>query len=242
MNTARSIREITDGWASLATTVPTEVKNTAASYSIAPQWSTGTILAYFIQTMQCVDWPKEIRDKLIQFNWHRDILEKIAAYAAKDIEAMQKLNINPQKGLLLMGPVGCGKTEIILMLKKFIKSGIKEEYVYDIMMNCSEKGEKALSPYRFGPIFSQSGKPIDCLFDDLGVDPPITHFGRKIIVGQELIYIRHLFFKKTGAKSHFTTNLNVEELTEYYKNISRSRLREMCNVIQFPKDAPDLRH
>jgi energy-coupling factor transporter ATP-binding protein EcfA2 len=154
---------------------------------------------------------------------------------------MHRLNINPNKGLLIMGPVGCGKTEIMSMLKKFIKPGIKDEYVYDIMANYNAEGDRALKPFRHGPIHSATGKPIECLFDDLGVDRPSNHFGNRILIGQDLIYIRHLLFKKTRAKSHFTTNLNVEELTEYYKDISRSRLREMCNVIQYPKDAPDLR-
>ncbi|WP_299818046.1 hypothetical protein [uncultured Pontibacter sp.] len=188
-----------------------------------------------------MDWPQETREKLIEFNWHRNIFEILAAYAANDVDAMHRLQINPKKGFLLMGPVGCGKTEAIMMLRKFIKPGLKCEFMYDIKTACSIKGEAAITPFRFGPIHSTSSKQIECLFDDLGVDVPINYFGRYIHIGQELIYGRHLNFKKTGVRSHFTTNLNVEELTEYYKEISGSRLREMCNVVQYPDDAPDLR-
>jgi DNA replication protein DnaC len=225
----------------LTVSAPIEAKSTAAVYSIAPKKSTQEIIDYFVSQLKRSNLSQELSDKLTAINWNIDVYAKIAAYASNDVESMAKYGIDPNKGILLMGPIGCGKTEVMMLLRSIIKPGFKVENIFDIMLGFNTKGDAVLIPFRKGPILSSTQKQIYCFFDDLGVERTGSYFGTKAEIGIDLIYMRHLNFKETGAKSYFTTNMNVDEITNNYKDISRSRLREMCNVIQFSKNAPDLR-
>lgn len=219
----------------------TETRNLAAHFNPNPKDLTKMILEKFIDSLQKKQWPSQVKEKLRELDWNKEQLRQIAAYAANDNATMEALNINPNKGLLLMGPIGCGKTEALLIARNFIKPGFKYENMHDLMLKFNTKGDAGLAPYRHGPIHPSTQQPIDCFFDDLGIERTGSYYGNKAEIGIDLIYMRHLLYKRSGAKSHFTTNMNLEELTNNYKDVSRSRLREMCNLIQFPKDAPDLR-
>lgn len=47
----------------------------------------------------------------------RGILLKLCNYIIKDYDSCKKDGIDPNKGLLLSGPVGCGKTSLMRLLK-----------------------------------------------------------------------------------------------------------------------------
>lgn len=206
-----------------------------------PKTRTQEILRIMLKGLMEGELPPEVKEKLKAVDWNIDALTKIAAFGANDYETMKESGMSPHKGLLTLGPIGSGKTEAMLKVRQLTKPGFKHENMFDIMLNFNTKGDAALLPFRHGPKFSSTQLPMDCFFDDLGVERTGSYFGTKAEIGIDLIYMRHLLFKKTGAKSHFTTNMNIEELTTNYKDISRSRLREMCNLVQFSKNAPDLR-
>src|SRR5690606_12804689 len=44
------------------------------------------------------------------------VLYKLCIYFIRDFQACEKLNIDPNKGILLSGPVGCGKTTLMQLL------------------------------------------------------------------------------------------------------------------------------
>jgi len=57
----------------------------------------------------------------------------------------------------------------------------------------------------------------------------------------EIILSRYDLFIRHKMLTHFTTNLSADEIEKLYGARVRSRLREMCNLIAFPKDALDKR-
>ena len=46
-----------------------------------------------------------------------EIIYKLSCYFIQDHQTCKKLNIDPQKGILLSGPVGCGKTTLMKLLR-----------------------------------------------------------------------------------------------------------------------------
>ena len=60
------------------------------------------------------------------------VLFKLCIYFIKDHENCQKLNIEPNKGVLLTGPVGCGKTSLMKPPKTRCPSCIRTYHTYHI--------------------------------------------------------------------------------------------------------------
>ena len=48
------------------------------------------------------------------------ILYKLCVYFIRDFEACEKIKIDPNKGILLSGPVGCGKTSLMKLLSYIV--------------------------------------------------------------------------------------------------------------------------
>jgi hypothetical protein len=88
-------------------------------------------------------------------------------------------------------------------------------------------------------------------FDDLGVEPTGSHYGKDLNVLGEILLSRYDLFTKTSQglsqrlsqniKTHITTNLNAQEIEKRYGNRVRSRLRAMFNLISFNQNSIDKR-
>ena len=65
------------------------------------------------------------------------------------------------------------------------------------------------------------------------------HFGNEINALENVILNR--YDKKLFTKTHFTTNLSADEITEMYGTRVKSRLRKMCNMICFNETSFDRR-
>jgi len=78
-------------------------------------------------------------------------------------------------------------------------------------------------------------------FDDLGIEPLGRFLGKDCNVMGEVLLSRHELFAKYKFRTHGTTNLNAQELEEYYGNRVRSRMRELFNLIGFNLIAKDKR-
>jgi len=164
----------------------------------------------------------------------RGILLKLCNYIIKDWDSCKKDGIDPNKGLLLSGPVGCGKTSLMRLLK-FLVPYQKPYSVIpsrNIVFGFNHIGFKTIEDYGNGQYFC---------FDDLGVEPTGRHYGKDCNVMGEILLSRYELFVNRQIKTHCTTNLNARELEERYGKRVRSRMRQMFNLVAFEKDSKDKR-
>lgn len=168
------------------------------------------------------------------FDEDKDIIYKLSNYFIRDLEKCEKEGIDLEKGILFSGPVGCGKTSLMKLLKFIVP--LQRPYSVvpcrNIVFAFNHLGYKVIEDYGNGSFFC---------FDDLGVEPMGRHYGQDCNVMGEILLSRYELFLKSKLKTHATTNLNAEELEERYGSRVRSRMREMFNLIAFDESARDKR-
>ncbi len=162
------------------------------------------------------------------------VLYKLCIYFIRDFEACEKQNIDPNKGILLSGPVGCGKTSLMKLLRCIVPHHKPYEVIpaRNITFAFNNIGFKTIEEY---------GNSSFYCFDDLGVETTGRHFGKDCNVMGEIILSRYDLFLKSKIKTHATTNLNAQELEERYGNRVRSRMRQLFNLIAFDEKSVDKR-
>jgi|TARA_R110000868_G_scaffold219399_1_gene470406 DNA replication protein DnaC len=162
------------------------------------------------------------------------VLYKLCIYFIRDFEACAKLNIDPNKGILLSGPVGCGKTSLMKLLRHIVPHQKSYELIpaRNITFAFNNIGYKTIQEY---------GNSNFYCFDDLGVETTGRHFGKDCNVMGEILLSRYDLFLQRKIRTHATTNLNAQELEERYGNRVRSRMRQLFNLIAFDKESKDKR-
>lgn len=178
------------------------------------------------------------------FKIHNDdkpTIYKLLIYAIRDKENASKLDLDLNKGILLSGPVGCGKTSIMHLIRPFAytKHDYKIKTTREISFEFAKKGFEALQPY-IHKSNSQHRLTGYC-FDDLGAEQQIKHFGNDCNVMAEILISRYEHFIENQSVTHITTNLSATEIENTYGNRLRSRLRSMVNLITFDRNSKDKR-
>ncbi len=177
-----------------------------------------------------------------------EIILKLLAWALKDEAQAAKHNISLDKGILLSGPVGTGKSSLLHLLRWILpperRYAIKpcREIAYEF----GEEGFPVFSRYTrqsFHRTHTIDDEPLPrtICFDDLGREPIVQHFGNTVNVMAELLLSRYDYFTSHRMITHVTTNLNSAELEERYGKAVRSRCRSLFNLIAFDRDAADKR-
>lgn len=169
-------------------------------------------------------------------NLGSDIQEYILQYA-KDLLAFHKSPLLPEKGCLLFGGVGSGKTEFLKMFCfiSHIFSGNAIKYVHsrDLMTKYEVEGMAGIIEY----LQQKSGFVV---IDEIGLDNEVSfHYGNKINIISDIILTRYEIWKNKGVVTFFSTNLSIDELRNKYDERVYSRLVEMCNFVIF--DSSDRR-
>lgn len=129
-------------------------------------------------------------------------------------------------GALVLGNAGSGKTLVFEMAQRIINPTAKNSFlkvnVLDVVLSFNDKeiGHKVYKRWLKDNV----------LFDDLGTEE-VGFLYQKIEVMKDMIQHRYELFRRTGIKTHFTSNLNYEQLKERYGVRCVSRLNEMCEVI-----------
>lgn len=164
----------------------------------------------------------------------REILYKLCLYFIRDRARCSQYGIDIDKGILLSGPIGCGKTSLMKLLKYMVPHQRPYEVIpcRNIVFSFNHIGYKTIEDYGDSQFFC---------FDDLGVEPTGRYFGKDCNVMGEILLSRYDLFLNHDRNTHATTNLNAHELEERYGNRVRSRMRELFNLVAFGKDSKDKR-
>jgi DNA replication protein DnaC len=170
-----------------------------------------------------------------------ELIAKLLAYVLKDEENTTKLGISLKKGILLSGPVGCGKTTLLTLLRlcqpgdnRYIMKSCR-----DVSFEFIQEGYSVILKY--SKLAFNQEKPKMYCFDDLGTENNLKYFGNECNVMTEILSSRYDLFVSRQMITHITTNLNSSEIESLYGIRVRSRMREMFNLVSFEKEAKDKR-
>jgi DNA replication protein DnaC len=169
------------------------------------------------------------------------IIYKLIAYFLKDEATCFQYGINLNKGILLSGPVGCGKTSLMNLMKYLTPTEYKffVKPCRDISFEFIQDGYQIIHKYSKGKLYEFEPKTI--CFDDLGTENNLKYFGNECNVMAEVLLSRYDLFISKKLQTHITTNLSASEIETHYGNRVRSRMREMLNLIAFDKTILDKR-
>ena len=186
-----------------------------------------------------------------QLDAHNEpIYRRLLAYFVGDELTQTTLGLDPRKGILLLGPVGCGKTAAMRFFERNPGTPYRIVPARDVARRFLTEGFAVLDRYGAQAFTSRSygsghgpdhRHPVTYCFDDLGVEQNARLYGNECNVLAEILLDRYDRFVTNQMLTHLTTNLNAPELETLYGDRLRSRLREMCNVLNFPATAPDRR-
>lgn len=187
-------------------------------------------------------------------NQNRYIIDMLCLYfvgdpSFEDTEEQYSLN----KGIALIGPVGCGKTTILRAFAVNPKNPyimVSARKMVDEFSSTSqdkknpEGGSNIIKIYsgvrEVNPREYWGNKQVGLAVDDLGTESIAKYWGNERNVLEEVISNRYENYLLKG-KTHLTTNLSAEEIEDFYGRRVRSRFREMFNMFTFDPKAPDRR-
>lgn len=176
-----------------------------------------------------------VRSKLLKSGYSDafpELFGDLVTYAARHLLGCQR------RGLLLMGSVGCGKTEGVKRLAAILNI----EYVTtgDVLEAFAASTSEYLAMIKQPEFFS--GRPRDLIIDELGTEPrPFVHFGTRYNVMADVLAKRYEYFEDPRAKARtiITTNLTLDELQEAYGDRVESRFWKCLQMATY--DGPDFR-
>lgn len=146
-----------------------------------------------------------------------------AAWLAR--EGRQGMDLN--KGLLIVGNVGTGKT----MLMRIVRAVMRDAYGTQFGIRSCQEMVRTFSEEGYDGISDWMNAPHVC-FDDLGAEQSGAHYAVKTNLMAEVIETRYSNLT-SGRKcwTHFTTNLGTDKLKDHLGQRAYSRLRHMCNLL-----------
>jgi DNA replication protein DnaC len=176
----------------------------------------------------------------IDTNDHNTILMLII-YAIRDEKTAKELQLDLNKGILLTGPIGCGKTSVMALIRPFFyaKQDYKIKTCREISFEFAKNGFETLQQYTQKE--HHQARLSGYCFDDLGSEQNIKHYGNDLNVMAEIIISRYENFVQNQSITHITTNLSATEIEKLYGNRLRSRMRAMFNLITFSNESRDKR-
>lgn len=155
-------------------------------------------------------------------------------------------NPSLKKGILLPGKFGCGKTWMMKLFSRNAKQSFEVIRAKDISQGYLLSKEKIIPPKFLKPFKNNSDEDTDysipneevfnqqvlgmCI-DDLGSEDVKNNYGNVVNVIGDLIESRYAA-GYTGLFLHGTTNLNAEQLKDFYGGRVISRMREVFNFIE----------
>lgn len=187
-------------------------------------------------------------EKFLGKNFHipeneRGIIFGILAWFLEDELVAKEMKIDLNKGILLTGPIGCGKTTLFKLMQKFPSKRKSFGIIStrQIVSEFMQSGYEVLEKYSRGNLNHEIRTPRTYCFDDLGTETTSKYFGNDCNVMAEILLTRYDLYIEKGIITHLTTNLTAGEIESIYGNRLRSRMREMFNLFGYDESSQDKR-
>jgi DNA replication protein DnaC len=171
---------------------------------------------------------QKFRQEFILDKSNKSYYELISNYFSQDIIFENKFEGNLNKGLLVFGGVGTGKTSSFRILQN-VYSLTKDKNHWVKMVNCQRIVTNFNSSINKDEIINHHSRG-KFLFDDLGSEPIASNFGKEDIF-KRILELRYDEYISRGTKTFITTNFNMEEIRERYGVRVYDRFYEMMNII-----------
>jgi len=150
-----------------------------------------------------------------KFRIHKEdhqIIYKLIVYFIGDQSEAVKLGIDLSKGIFLTGPIGCGKTSL-MNLMRFVPPPERNHIMKtcrDVSFEFIQEGYEVI--WRYSRMsFSNSHSKIYC-FDDLGTEQNLKYFGNECNVMGEILLSRYEYYISQHMITHLTTNLSAKSI------------------------------
>lgn len=170
-----------------------------------------------------------------------DILYRLLVYFLADKPLADKLDIDLTKGVILSGPIGCGKTSLMRLMKMVVvpERNFTIKTTRDVTFEFIQDGYDVI--HRYSRMSYNENGPKTYCFDDLGAERALKYFGNECNVMAEVIMSRYDHYLHSDLLTHVTTNLSATEIDTSYGPRIRSRMREMFNLYSFGFSSIDKR-
>jgi len=131
----------------------------------------------------------------------------------------------PNKGILLMGKIGNGKTDLFRLIHKYTYYRFLRKFVFSDTKIISNEYMKT------GFIDRYIGREL--YIDDIGVERTVNRYGNNEDVVYELIMTR---YADKRFVTHATTNFDRKTLQKRFGDRAYSRMQEMFEFLPFKGD------
>ena len=173
----------------------------------------------------------------------RPVIMRLITYFLQDESVATDQDIDLYKGLLITGPIGCGKTAIMQIINALLPQ--EKKYIVrscrSISMDYIADGHETIRRYTTDSFELYSKKPKTVYFDDVGCEHDVNHWGNLNNVMETILLLRYESFMDFHMQTYISTNLSSTELEVKYGPRVRSRLRQMCQLIAFSTESKDKR-
>jgi len=170
-----------------------------------------------------------------------DLIRRLLVYFLADKPKADQLGIDLTKGIVLTGPIGCGKTSLMTLMK-FVSPPDRNftlKSTRDVSYDFIQDGYEVI--HRYSRLSYNATGPRAYCFDDLGAEQALKYYGNECNVMAEIILSRYDHYISNDMLTHLTTNLSATETETMYGPRVRSRMREMFNLLSFNEPLRDKR-
>jgi energy-coupling factor transporter ATP-binding protein EcfA2 len=170
------------------------------------------------------------------------VIYTLLVYFRRHADEAASLNIDLDRGILLTGPVGCGKTRLLELMNLVAPPHrrVTMKPCREVSFEFIEEGYGVIGRYS-RMSYTDKGLPRTYCFDDLGTEQALKYYGNECNVLGEILLSRYDHFFRSGMVTHITTNLAASDIEAMYGNRVRSRMREVFNLVSFAGATRDKR-
>ncbi|MDP2235001.1 MAG: hypothetical protein Q8J88_01085 [Bacteroidales bacterium] len=181
------------------------------------------------------------RKEFVIDKFNEAILDKLFHYFTASGEA-EKLGMNLNKGIMLMGGLGTGKSTIMRAFATNQHTSFRLMPCMHLTYDFVEHGFSIIKDHSKVETIARNQywqTERGVCYDDLGTEEERKRYGDKVNAMAEILMNR--YDQVPHNMTHITTNLNAQDIEKYYGPRVRSRMREMFNILTFDLTAPDRR-